>query len=320
MKLISIIVPCYNEEKMIESFLRKLFNALKNIKNYNFEVICINDGSTDGSLKLLKETLKLYKTMKVISFSKNFGHESAINCGINTCSGDAAIVMDADLQDPPSYILELIKKYEEGYDVVNVKRVDRSSDSFFKRTTAKIFYKVIAKWAYKIKVEENVNNFRLISKRVINVVKNLSEKNKVFRFEVPFVGFKTTYIELVRPERAGGKSHYSLTNMSRLAIDSIVSVSTQPLNLITKIFLILSGLFSLSVVSEIVLFIISNTTKLLNISNFSYLIWLAINIFTLLALIILFSIAIVAQYIARIHIETQDRPIYVIDEIIDGDK
>lgn len=313
---ISIITPFYNEEKMVKIYIKELFNVLNNIKNCIFEVMCVNDGSTDKTLELLKKEHDVHKEIKIISFSKNFGHEAAINAGINNCSGDAAIIMDADLQDPPSHIIKLIRKFEEGYDVVNVKRIDRSSDSFFKRATAKMFYKLISKWSYKIKIDENVNNFRLISKRVINVVKCLTEKNKVFRFEIPFTGFKTTYIELVRPKRAEGKTHYNLKSMNKLAIDSIISVSTEPLNLISKLFIFIFMCFSISSTIELILFIVQIINHSLNISNLSYVSWLVINCSLLLTSIIMFSLAVIAQYIARIHIETQNRPMYVIEEIM----
>jgi len=320
MKKISIIVPFYNEEKSINSFFDELSKYLNSPNKYSFEVICVNDGSKDKTLELLTQKMKKHKEITVISFSKNYGHEAAVNAGINNCTGDAAIIMDADLQDPPSHIPELLNKWESGYDVVNVKRIDRKSDSLFKRATAKIFYKIISKWSYKIKIEENVNNFRLISRRVINVVKSLSEKNKVFRFEIPFAGFKTTYIELVRPERVGGKSHYNLKSMTKLAIDSVISTSTEPLNLITKMFIIMLLLFISSVITEIVLYTITATTKVLNIPSPVYILWLLINITSLFLLFIIFSIAIMAQYIARIHIETQNRPMYVIEKIYKNNK
>jgi len=320
MKKISVIVPIYNEESVIEIFNDELNKQLTSIKEYSFEIVYINDGSEDNSLNILKKINKTYQNIVIINLSRNFGHDAAINAGIDYCKGDAAIIMDGDLQDSPEFIKDLLNKFEDGYDVVNAKRIHRECDSFKKRFTAKIFYKLISHWSYRIKIVENVNNFRLISKRVINVVKNLNNKNKVFRFDVPFAGFKTCNIDISRYKRVNGSSHYSLKNMSRLAIDSIVSVSTQPLNLISKIFLFFSFIFSLNVLTQIILFSITKATGLVAISDSHYLLWLIVNIITLLFLVILFSIAIVAQYIARIHIETQNRPIYIIDKIIETKK
>lgn len=319
-KTISIVVPFYNEEKVVGDFSSALFNALSTLDNYAFEVIFINDGSNDNTLNILKSISCQNHNLKVISFSRNFGHEAAINAGIDRCNGDAAIVMDGDLQDSPLYIAQLIEKWEDDYDVVNVKSVDRHNERFTKRITAKLFYKLIGRWAYKINVQENVNNFRLISKRVINVVKTLTSKNKVFRFEVPFAGFKTTNIEITRSSRKGGEGHYKLADMSRLAIDSVVAVSTQPLNLITKIFLVFLGLFLISAVSELTLFLLQTYAHSLFIENIYYITWLIINVMFFFMLVLLFSIAIVAQYVARIHLETQNRPTYIIDEIYEGKK
>lgn len=318
MKTISIIVPFYNEEKGAASFTDNLFSIINVIKNYRFEVIYINDGSDDLTLTILKKQIKKHPNIKVISFSRHFGHDAAINAGIDNCSGDAAIIMDADLQDQPTCIPQLIKKYEDGYDVVNVKHIDRKTDAFVKRTTAKLFYKLISHWSDKIKITENVNNFRLISKRIINIVKKLSSKNKVFRFDVPFAGFKTTNIEVPRSKRIHGESHYDLTSMSRLAIDSIVAVSTQPLNLISKLFLILFGCFITSGVTELICFLIQTFGSGVFIARSDYLFWLLVNIIFFFSLIILFSVAIVAQYVARIHIETQNRPTYIIEDIFNN--
>ena len=315
MSKISIIVPFYNEENSARNFCNSLFDSLNEIKNHIFEVIFINDGSTDNTLHILKQQINRIECLKILSFSRNFGHEAAINAGIDNCSGDAAIVMDADLQDPPQQIINLISKWERGYDVVNIKRINRNNDSCSKRLTAKLFYKLISHWAYKINIEENVNNFRLISKRVINIVKSLTSKNKVFRFEVPFAGFKTTDIEIDRPCRNAGKSHYHIAEMSRLAIDSIVSVSIQPLNLISKIFLVMCLLFCLSFTTEIVLYIIQKCNGVLMLSDMSYLAWLIVNCCLFFTLVLLLGISIIAQYIARIHLETQNRPTYVVDEI-----
>lgn len=314
--MVSIIVPFFNEEKSISDFFNSLYTTINKLHKYQFEIICINDGSTDNTLSLLKNEFNYHKNINILSFSKNYGHEAAINAGINNCSGDVAIIMDADLQDPPELIPSLLKKYEKGYDVVNVKRISRNNDSFFKRITAKLFYKMMRRLAYKIKIEENVNNFRLISKRVITVIKNLTEKNKIFRFEIPFAGFKTTYVEMVRPKRIGGTSHYDLKSMNKLAIDSIISVSTYPLHLVTNVFIVLFILFCTSGITELVLFLIQVNNDTFSISNASYLVWLIINIVLLLSNIIMFSLAIIAQYIARIHLETQNRPIYVIEEVI----
>ena len=157
MKKISLVVPMYNEEEMIPLFFEKMNEVLESIKGYQFEYVLVNDGSRDNTLNLLKEQKKIQKNIKIVSFSRNFGHEAAVCAGFNHADGDAVIVMDADLQDPPEVISKMLEKYEEGYKVVNGKRVDRKKDSFLKRTTAAMFYKLIKKLSGKIKVPENVD-------------------------------------------------------------------------------------------------------------------------------------------------------------------
>ena len=145
MKKISLVVPMYNESEMIPLFFEKMNEVLSQIKNYNFEFVLVNDGSKDNTLAMLKEQKKKQKNIKIVSFSRNFGHEAAVCAGFKNADGDASIVMDADLQDPPEVIIKMLEKYEEGYKVVNGKRIDRKKDSFLKRTTASMFYKLIKK-------------------------------------------------------------------------------------------------------------------------------------------------------------------------------
>ena len=207
MKKISLVVPMYNEEEMIPLFFEKMNEVLSQIKNYKFEYVLVNDGSRDDTLKMLKEQKKVQNNIKIVSFSRNFGHEAAVCAGFQNADGDAVIVMDADLQDPPEIISKMIEKYEEGYKVVNGKRVDRKKDSFLKRTTASMFYKVIKKLSGKIKVPENVGNYRLLDKEVVDHLNALPEKNRVFRVQVPYIGFKTCEVEFVRPERPKGETN-----------------------------------------------------------------------------------------------------------------
>ena len=202
MKKISIIVPMYNEEEMIPLFFETTNNVIKQIDNkYKVSYTCVDDGSKDRTLDLLKKQRKLQSNIRIVSFSRNFGHEAAVCAGLKQSNGDIMIVMDADLQDPPEVILQLIKKYEEGYDVVNAKRINREKDPFLKRITAEGFYSIINKLSYKNKIPSNVGNFRLMTRKVVDYINELTESNRVFRVEVPYVGFPTAEVEFVRPER-----------------------------------------------------------------------------------------------------------------------
>src|SRR5574344_1071373 len=171
-ELISIIVPMYNEEEMVDLFFDTIIPILKSIKNYDYEIVAVNDGSKDKTLELLKEKQKTVEELVIVDFTRNFGHEAAVSAGLKNASGDVLIPLDADLQDPPSLIPELIKKYEEGYEVVDAKRGSRKDDTFMKRTTAKMFYSLINKIS-DIDVPNNVGHYRLITRKVADAVNAL---------------------------------------------------------------------------------------------------------------------------------------------------
>ncbi len=320
MKLISIVVPMYNEAPVVTIFFERINQVLATIKNYRFEIVVVNDGSHDDTLTLLKEQQTRQANIVIVNLSRNFGHEPAVAAGLKVARGDAAIPMDADLQDPPELIVDLLTKFEEGYEVVNAKRASREDDSFMKRTTAKYFYAIIGKISGKVKIPNNVGHFRLISRRVLDEVNLLSEKNRVFRIEVPYVGYKTTEVLFKRPKRAGGESHYNYKSMFKLAGDAIASSTSTPLNWPIKFTVLLSVMFSLSSVTQLVLYILGITNVMNPLSNNTHLTWLALNVVTLLFLIMLFFLSVMALYLARVFIETQNRPFYVIDEVIQGSK
>ena len=315
MKKISLVVPMYNEEEMIPLFFEKMNSVLSLIDKYTFEYVLVNDGSKDKTLELLKQQKKVQKNIKIVSFSRNFGHEAAVCAGFANADGDAVIVMDADLQDPPEVIELMIKKYEEGYKVVNGKRVDRKKDSFLKRTTAAMFYKLIKKLSGKIKVPENVGNYRLLDKEVVQHLNSLPEKNRVFRVQVPYLGFKTCEVEFVRPERPKGETHYNYKSMFKLAIDSITSSSVAPL-----IWPSLFGIggccgFGVLFVADLVLYIIQlcDATFVPQIDTLGILI--LISVFLGVSIILVF-LGMIGIYLSKITTESQDRPVYIIEELI----
>ena len=314
MKLISIVVPMYNEEKVVPLFFSAMNGVLKNIPNYRFEIVVVNDGSKDQTLSLLKAQQGQQANLVIVNLSRNFGHEPAVAAGIKVAKGDAIIPMDADLQDPPSLIAALLKEFEAGYEVVNAKRKGRHEDTFFKRYSAIKFYQFIAKLSGKVKIPQNVGHFRLISRRVADEVNRLSERNRVFRIEVPFVGFKTTEILFDRPKRAAGKTHYNLKSMLKLAVDAIASTTSVPLVWPVQILIFVGVVFAMSVATQIVLLL------LLSLSETVHFIWLLANLILFLFVLLFFVLAILALYLSRVFIETQNRPIYVIDEIMTAQK
>jgi dolichol-phosphate mannosyltransferase len=312
MKKISIVVPMYNEEKVIPLFFAEINRVLLTLPQYQFELVVVNDGSKDQTLALLKAQQTKQFNLIIVNLSRNFGHEPAVAAGIKTATGDAIIPMDADLQDPPMLIAELIKQFEEGFEVVNAKRKGRHEDTFFKRFSAIKFYQFIAKLSGKIKIPQNVGHFRLISRRVVDEVNRLSERNRVFRIEVPFVGFKTTEVLFDRPKRAAGETHYNLQSMMKLAVDAIASTTSVPLVWPVQVFLTVGTLFAISVIGQVVVGIFFSLEAIIQ------LIWLATNIIILMFVLLFFILSILSLYLSRVFIETQNRPFYLIDEIITG--
>ena len=319
MKKISVVVPMYNESEVISTFTNELFKILDNLSNYLFEIIFVNDGSTDNTLDLMKIEQEKHSDIIIVNLSRNFGHEPAVAAGLHHVSGDAVIPMDADLQDPPSLIPEMIAKWEEGYEVVNAKRKSRKDDTIFKRKTAGLFYKIISKWSGKVKIPQNVGHFRLISKRVLEHVNSLEEVSRVFRVEVPFVGFKTTEVLFERPQRAKGKTHYNIKSMNKLALDSIITTSTTPLTFITIMAVVTMIFTILSCVGELSLFLVDIIGKFSILNGLYYMMWLILNVLLIVSSFIMLSLAIISQYNARAFAEAQNRPFYIVDNIIKKD-
>lgn len=302
----------YNEEKVVPLFFAEINKVLQNIKNYQFEIVVVNDGSKDQTLALLKAQQVLQKNLVIVNLSRNFGHEPAVAAGIKTAKGDAIIPMDADLQDPPSLIQSLLSKFEEGFEVVNAKRKGRHEDTFFKRFSAIKFYQFVAKLSGKIKIPQNVGHFRLISRRVADEVNRLSERNRVFRIEVPFVGFKTTEVLFDRPKRVAGETHYNLKSMLKLAVDAIASTTSVPLVWPVQIFMFIAFMFAFSLLLQIILFFT------IGLSETIFLVWVLGNIILFLFTLLFFVLSILSLYLSRVFIETQNRPFYIIDEVLIG--
>lgn len=302
MKKITIIAPMYNEENLVSEYCEQVFKDLELLeKSYIIEILMINDGSKDNTWEKMNEIYeKYYPKISLVNLSRNFGLEGAINAGLEKSMGDIVVVMDADLQDPPSVILELVKKYEKGYDVVIAKRKKRESDTLFKKLSASLYYKISDDLSGKLKLERNAANFRLLSRKAVNELNKLEEKNKVFRVTVPFIGMKTSVIEYNRDPRFAGKTKYNLFSMIRYALDGITSISIEPLR---KIFLI--SIFSSMI--TIILLILS----IMNYREKMYILGFIIGFFSTMILI---SLTIIGEYVGQIMIESKKRPISIINE------
>ena len=317
MKKVSLVIPMYNEEPMValllETIQERVISVLKN--KYDFEIVCVNDGSKDKTLDLLKEQLEKHPQLVIVNLSRNWGQEAAVRAGLLTASGDCIIPMDADLQDPPEVVPVVVEMWESGFDVVNAVRVSRKKDSSFKRNTAGFFYRYIDKISPRVKIPNNVNNFRLLDRKVVNEVNALSESNRVLRIEVPFVGFKTGAVEIARAERAKGVSHYPLSSMLALAKNSVVGVSTKPLNLGLKIAIVMFFVCLFSCLGELTLFIL-RLCNVLAINDLALWGWLIINVILMVSTLILVVLAIQGLYIGKVADESSHNPSVIIREVI----
>jgi glycosyltransferase involved in cell wall biosynthesis len=305
-KLLSLIVPMYNEASVIPIFFERTIDIL-NGAGVEFEIICVNDGSSDTTLELLREYATKDPRIKVISFSRNFGKEPAMTAALDYANGDAVIPIDADLQDPPELILEMLVKWREGYDVVFAKRVSRESDSFLKRKTALWFYSIFNKMS-DTDIPHNVGDYRLMDRKVVDVIRQLPEKDRFMKGLYCWPGFEDTYVECERPSRAQGHTKFNFWQLWNFALSGFTSFSTMPIR--AGIYL---GLF-ISLISFIYAFYIVTKTIILGIDVPGY----ASIMVTMLFLggIQLFFLGLLGEYIGRIFKEVKNRPLYVVKETI----
>jgi len=310
-KLISIIVPMYFEEAVVEECYKRLTNVALSA-NLNYEIIFINDGSTDKTPELLEAIAIKDQNVKVINFSKNFGHQIAVSAGIDKAQGDAVIIIDADLQDPPELIPRMIDLWEKGYEVVYGKRKKRDGESFFKLFTAKAFYRVLNNMS-DVPIPMDTGDFRLLDKKVVEVLRKMPEQNRFLRGMSSWAGFRQIELEYERKERFAGKTKYPLKKMLKLASDGILSFSSKPIKLVE-----LAGLITLSIGFIAAIYLLSGS--ILGIRGIE-LRW--VSLFTVIAFIggiQIFSIGVIGEYVTRIYDESKGRPLYIIDREINMKK
>jgi len=299
----SIIVPLYNEELVIDESYKRLKKVMDYTKE-NYEIVFVNDGSRDKTREKAEEICESDESIKLINFSRNFGHQAAITAGMDLALGDAVVVIDADLQDPPEVILKMIEKWKEGYEVVYGKRIKREGETLFKKVTAKMYYRLL-KSMTSVDVPVDTGDFRLIDRKVCDTLISLPEKNRYVRGLVSWVGYKQTCVEFERQERFAGDTKYPLKKMIKLAFDGITSLSYKPL-VIAGYF---GGLaFFIGIISIVVTIAkdMFNKTKLIDFG-------LMISINMMMFGMTLGCIGIMGQYIGRIFDESKGRPIYIID-------
>ena len=311
MKKISIIIPAYNEEESLPFLYERLEKLMNEINNYEFEVLFVNDGSKDKTLAILEEIASKDKNVKVISFARNFGHQCAVTAGLQYVTGDAIVIIDADLQDPPELIPEMLKLWEEGNEVIYGKRKTRDGESKFKLLTAKMFYNTLNALS-DVEIPKDTGDFRLVDRKVVDVINSLPEHNKFLRGLFSWVGFEQKAFEYERKERFAGKTKYPLKKMLKLASDGIIGFSTKPLKFVGGL-----GFFAIIVSVLILIYsILSFAFKWNNLTAG----WTSIMVATtFFSGTILISLWMIGEYIARIYDESKARPQYIIKKKINID-
>lgn len=305
-KKVSYIFPIYNEAENIDLLYSTMNTLLATKKGYDFDMIFINDGSKDNSLAKLQAIQKKDKRVSIINFARNFGHQLAVTAGLDYAKGDAVIIMDSDMQDPPRVSLELIDKWEEGYDVVYAQRRTRQ-DSFFKKLTAKWFYWVLRRVA-EIDIPPNTGDFRLVSRQVVDALSEFREHNRFLRGLISYTGFRQVAVPFDRDKRHAGKSNYPIKNMLKLAGDGIFGFSWSPLKLISRLGYIISTLSFAGIVYVICLKLFDEKAAVPG--------WTFTSAAVLfIGGIQLMTLGLLGNYIGRIYTEAQNRPLYIVESI-----
>lgn len=301
---LSIIIPIYNEEKNISVVYNRLIQVVEHLA-IPYELIFINDGSMDNSLEFIKDLTNQNKNVKFIDLSRNFGHQVAVSAGLDISKGEATVIIDADLQDPPELIIDLYNKMKEGYNVVYARRKIRKGESFMKKITAKVFYRIMDKIT-SIPIPRDTGDFRIIDRKIINTLKRMPEQQKYLRGQIAWVGFKQTFVEYDRDVRYAGKTGYTYSKMLQFAFDGITSFSNFPLKFASITGFVVSGISFI-----LILFALYEKLVLHN----------TVRGWTSLMLVVLFiggiqllSIGIIGEYIGRISANIRNRPLYIINE------
>ena len=302
---LSIIVPVYNEELIIEELQRRMVAAAEAITT-NYEIIFVNDGSKDGSLLKLKAACDLNPRLHYISFSRNFGHQIAISAGMDYSRGEAIVTIDGDLQDPPELIPEMYGEYQKGYKVIYAKRSKRKGESFFKLITAKMFYRLMARLV-SFEIPLDVGDFRMISRDVLVYLKKMKEYDKYIRGQIAWLGFRSTYVMFERDERKYGKTNYPFRKMLRLAFNGITAFSDSPLKIATGLGFTVCAFSFLVIIYAIYVYIFAHERVLPGWAS-------TIVSITFIGGVQLLCLGMIGEYISRIINNVRDRPLYVIDQ------
>ena len=306
---LSVVVPCYNEEKCLPEFVKRTDAVLRQLK-MKYEIILVNDGSQDKSLEIAVALTKEYKHLKVANLSRNFGHQVAVTAGMDLAVGEAVVLIDADLQDPPELIADLAAKWREGADVVYGQRKRREGETAFKLLTSKLFYRLLKKIT-RVNIPMDTGDFRLMNRKVVDAMKRLRESHRFIRGLVTWTGFTQAAVMYDRKPRFAGETHYPLRKMLLFSMDAVTSFSILPLRMLTvlgSLILLLSILFSVVVL----------IVKFLDPGYFLAGFPTIVLLITFFGGIQLISLGIIGEYVGRVYEEIKRRPLYLMDGIYQG--
>ena len=308
MKKVTILIPAYNEEESLPFLYERLEELINSIKNYEFEILFVNDGSKDKTLELIKKYRNKDSRISYVNFSRNFGKEIAMLAGFDYAKGDCVIIMDADLQDPPELIPELLKYWEQGYDDVYAQRRSRKGETFLKKFTSKMYYRVLQQLT-KVEIQKDTGDFRLLDRRCVNALREMRETSRCSKSMFSWIGYKKKAVLYDRDPRVAGSTKWNYGKLIDLAIDGITSFTTSPLRI--------STLLAIPTFLMLIIYFIYVIVKCIRLS-------IPIQAFQATILLILFFSAvqimlfgIVGEYLGRIFNETKHRPIYFVDEYND---
>ena len=310
-QLLSVVIPCYNEEEVIGETMKRMRAFCAELQNLDVELIFVDDGSRDRTRERLKEFAAEDPRIKLVGFARNFGHQIAVTAGIDAANGDAVVLIDADLQDPPEVVHQMISKWREGYDVVYGTRTERPGESAFKLATARGFYRLLNQLS-DVAIPLDTGDFRLMSRHVVDTLRAMPERDRFVRGMVSWVGFKQIALPYRRAERFAGESKYPLTKMLRFATDGILSFSTKPLQMSVALGMVCASVSVLGIVYALVLRLFTNVW----VEG-----WTALMIAVLfMGGVQLICVGVLGEYVGRIYNEIKNRPLYVVQEYFGFEK
>lgn len=305
------MIPCYNEQESLPLLYKALNDVMEDKRvasKYEFEIMLVNDGSADSTLAIMRQLHKEDSRVNYIDLSRNFGKENAMMAGFDYVTGDCCIIMDADLQDPPEVVFQMIEKWEEGYEDVYAKRVSRGKESWLRRRLSMRFYKILNKMS-KVEMLQNVGDFRLLDKRCVEAMKSLKETERYTKGLFCWIGYKKAEIQFDRGDRVAGTTSWSMWKLMKLGIDGIISFTTAPLHLATWLGIVISFLAFIYLVFILIKTLIFGDP----VAGFPTL----ISVILFIGGVLLLCVGILGEYVARMYSETKRRPGYLVREFND---